>query len=61
MSQPIAPKALHGLILKALANDGTELAIVDVREEQAFADNHLLYAIGTGKIEQFWMSFSKHF
>ena len=32
-------------ILKALANDGTELAIVDVREEQAFADDHLLYAI----------------
>ncbi len=45
MPQSIAPKALHGLILKALANDGTELAIVDVREEQAFAENHLLYAI----------------
>ncbi len=45
MSRTISPKSLHDLILKALANDGTELAIVDVREEQAFADNHLLYAI----------------
>ena len=45
MAQSIDPKALHDLILKALANDGTELAIVDVREEQAFADDHLLYAI----------------
>lgn len=45
MPATIAPKALHDLILKALANDGTELAIIDVREEQAFADNHLLYAL----------------
>ncbi|MCA8927447.1 MAG: thiosulfate sulfurtransferase [Alphaproteobacteria bacterium] len=45
MPAPTTPEALHDLILKALANDGTELAIVDVREEQAFADNHLLYAI----------------
>jgi len=40
-----SPQALHDSILRALANDGSELAIVDVREEQAFADNHLLYAI----------------
>lgn len=45
MPKTTAPKALHDAILKALANDGSELAIVDVREEQAFADNHLLYAI----------------
>jgi rhodanese-related sulfurtransferase len=45
MSRSLSPQKLHDLILKALANDGTELAIVDVREEQAFADNHLLYAI----------------
>lgn len=45
MPATMSPQALHDLILKALANDGTELAIVDVREEQAFADNHLLYAI----------------
>lgn len=45
MPATMPPQALHDLILKALANDGTELAIVDVREEQAFADDHLLYAI----------------
>ena len=45
MPKSTSPKALHDTILKALANDGSELAIVDVREEQAFADNHLLYAI----------------
>lgn len=45
MPKTTSPKALHDAILKALTNDGSELAIVDVREEQAFADNHLLYAI----------------
>ncbi len=43
--ETISAKTLHDAILKALGNDGSELAIVDVREEQAFADNHLLYAI----------------
>ncbi|HKK30285.1 MAG TPA: rhodanese-like domain-containing protein, partial [Alphaproteobacteria bacterium] len=45
MAKITSPQALHDSILRALANDGSELAIVDVREEQAFADNHLLYAI----------------
>jgi rhodanese-related sulfurtransferase len=45
VASKITPQTLHDLILQALANDGTELAIVDVREEQAFADDHLLYAI----------------
>ena len=45
MPKTMSPNALHDAILKALANDGSELAIADVREEQAFADNHLLYAI----------------
>ena len=45
MAKMTTPKAVHDAILKALANDGSELAIVDVRDEQAFAENHLLYAI----------------
>jgi rhodanese-related sulfurtransferase len=45
MANTISAKAVHDAILKALANDGSELAIVDVRDEQAFAEGHLLYAI----------------
>ena len=47
MPGTINAQDLHALILKALANNGTELAIVDARDEQAFADDHLLYAIST--------------
>ena len=45
MAATISPQALHDSILRALANDGSELAIVDVRDEQVFAEDHLLYAI----------------
>lgn len=40
MASKIAPKTLH----KALT-DGAEIALLDVREEGAFADGHLLYAV----------------
>ena len=32
MPKTTTPKALHDAILNALSNDGSELAIVDVRE-----------------------------
>ena len=39
------PKTVDATRLKAMLNDGAELALLDVREEGQFGVAHMLYAI----------------
>jgi rhodanese-related sulfurtransferase len=44
MASPKFPRPLAAAAVKAMLDDGTELALIDVREELAFSHNHLLWA-----------------
>ena len=39
------PKTVDAIALKAMLNDGDELAVLDVREEGQFGIAHMLYGI----------------
>jgi rhodanese-related sulfurtransferase len=40
----LTPRSLSAAAIKAMLNDGAELALIDVREELTFSQNHLLWA-----------------
>src|SRR5215471_14357501 len=40
----LTPRSLSAAKIKAMLNDGAELALIDVREELTFSRNHLLWA-----------------
>ena len=40
----VTPRPVSAVAVKAMLGDGTELALVDVREELTFSQNHLLWA-----------------
>src|SRR5215471_8129092 len=40
----LTPRSLSAAKIKAMLNDGVELALIDVREELTFSQNHLLWA-----------------
>ena len=40
----LTPRSLSAAMIKAMLNDGAELALIDVREELTFSRNHLLWA-----------------
>ena len=39
------PQTIDAKALKAMINDGEELALLDVREAGQFGENHLLFAV----------------
>jgi rhodanese-related sulfurtransferase len=44
MSAQLTARSLSAATIKAMLDDGTELALIDVREELTFSQNHLLWA-----------------
>src|SRR5262245_43762469 len=44
MLAQLTPRSVSAAAIKAMLNDGAELALIDVREELAFSKNHLLWA-----------------
>ena len=40
----VTPRPVSAVAVKAMLGDGEELALVDVREELTFSQNHLLWA-----------------
>ena len=44
MSAQLTLRSLSAATIKAMLDDGTELALIDVREELTFSQNHLLWA-----------------
>ena len=44
MLAQLTPRSVSAAAIKAMLNDGAELALIDVREELAFSQNHLLWA-----------------
>src|SRR5262249_54256908 len=44
MSAQLTLRSLSAATIKAMLNDGAELALIDVREELTFSQNHLLWA-----------------
>ena len=44
MSAQLTLRSLSRATIKAMLDDGTELALIDVREELTFSQNHLLWA-----------------
>jgi rhodanese-related sulfurtransferase len=44
MPVQLALRSLPPAAIKAMLDDGTELALIDVREELTFSQNHLLWA-----------------
>jgi rhodanese-related sulfurtransferase len=44
MSTQLTVRSLSAATIKAMLNDGAELALIDVREELTFSQNHLLWA-----------------
>jgi rhodanese-related sulfurtransferase len=44
MSAQLTVRSLSAATIKAMLNDGPELALIDVREELTFSQNHLLWA-----------------
>src|SRR5262245_6265933 len=44
MSTQLTVRSLSAATIKAMLDDGTELALIDVREELTFSQNHLLWA-----------------
>src|SRR5215467_6548751 len=44
MLAQLTPRSVSAAATKAMLNDGVELALIDVREELIFSENHLLWA-----------------